>query len=578
MKTPAFFTRSILTRAIWGLRRDFGAVALFSAVSNLLMLVPTIYMLQIYSYYMMSRSDLTLIAISLIALFLLGVMAFTEWTRSRLLVRLGVKFDEELNSRVFDASFEAHLDQARDNPVQAFTDLIQIRQFVTGNGILAFLDAPWIPIYLFVMFVLNFWLGMLSVVFAGALAALAYLSQRMARAPTENATQAALRTNTYLHGKLRNAEVVESLGMLANLRKRWLARHEEQLAAEGEAQDMSHRIQALTKLVRYSQQSLMLGAGAWLVIRGEFTVGAMVAASVLMSRALAPLDIVTGSWSSWITARTAFGRLERLLEEHAGKPAREASAASAESIGDIRVENLVATAPKRLEPILKGLTAEFPAGGITAIIGPSGSGKTTFARCLIGIWPEESGRVLLGGRPVGSWDRDTLGPHIGYLPQDIEMFEGTIAENIARFRDVEPEKVIEAAQRSGIHDMILRFPEGYDTPMGEAGALLSGGQRQRIGLARALYGNPELIVLDEPNANLDEAGEISLLKAMLDLKAQGKTIFLITHRLHIINVVDRILVLQDGRIDRYGPRQQVLAALRPPSPEPNPAGGAAQPA
>lgn len=574
MKIPSFTQRSELTATLWSFRREFIAVGIFSAVTNVLMLTPTIYMLQVYDRYMMSRSDLTLIAISLITLFLFGVMAFAEWSRSRLLVRIGVRLDERLNSRVFNASFESHLNQARDNPVQSFTDLTNVRQFITGNGIFAFFDAPWTPIYLLVLFMLHPWLGALAILFAGILAGVAVLSHRYTQAPTQKAMDAGIQVATYLHSKLRNAEVIECLGMLGDLRRRWLARHQMNLAAATEAQDLSQRIQAVGKFVRYSQQSLMLGAGALLVIKGELSVGGMIAANVLMSRALQPIDIIVGSWASWLSARKSFERLGSLLREHGERPAGEVHP---EPRGEMRIENLVATAPSRPAPILKGLTAEFPAGEIIAIIGPSGSGKSTLARCLIGIWPDTQGRVLLDGKPIASWDRDELGPHVGYLPQDIELFDGSIAENIARFRELDPEKVIEAAQRADVHDMILRFPRGYDTSIGEAGGMLSGGQRQRIGLARAMYGNPSLLVLDEPNSNLDDVGEVALVRAVLELKAQGKTVFVISHRMHIINVVDRILVLREGEIQCYGTRQQVFDLLRPSTPPQPSAATAPQP-
>lgn len=563
MKTPAFFQRSELTATLWSFRREFLVVGIFSLVINLLMLTPTLYMLQVYDRFMVGRSELTLIAISLITLFLFAVMAFAEWSRSRLLVRLGVRLDERLSSRVFNACFESHLNQSRDNPVQAFSNLTNIRQFLTGNGIFAFFDAPWTPIYLLVLFMLHPSLGMLSVLFAAILTGLAIFSHRQTQAPTQKTTEAGVAVGMYLHSKLRNAEIIDALGMLGNLRRRWLGRHQRHMALYSASQDMQRRIQALTKFVRYSQQSLMLGAGALLVVKGELTVGGMIAANVLMSRALQPIDALVAGWTGWQSARKAFESLEALLRDHPGRPA---GLVHEDLRGAVRIENLVATASNRSQPILAGLSAEFPAGEVTAIVGPSGSGKSTLARCLVGIWPEVQGRVLLDGKPIETLDRGELGPFIGYLPQDIELFDGSVAENIARFGETDPKKVIEAAQRTGIHDMILRFPRGYDTPMGEAGNFLSGGQRQRIGLARAMYGNPSLIVLDEPNANLDEVGETALIVAVRDLKAQGMTVFLITHRMNILGVADRILVLNNGEIQIYGTRQQVLAAAQQSAP------------
>lgn len=562
MKTPSFFERSELTSTLWSFRREFVVVGLFSLVTNVLMLTPTLYMLQVYDRVMVSQSELTLLGVSLIALFLFFVMAFAEWVRSRLLVRAGVRLDEQLNTRVFNASFESALNQAGRNPAQALSELANIRQFLTGNGIFAFFDAPWTPIYILVLFMLHPMLGWLSMLFAVLLACLAYLNHRLTHESTADVLKTAAQVNAYVHSKLRNAEVIEALGMLDHLRRRWLNRHVQHLQTASTSQELNQRLQAVTKFLRYSQQSLMLGAGALLVIRGELSPGGMIAANVLMSRALAPIDMITNNWKSFITARTAFESLEALLRSN---PERGAYAVHATPAGHVKIEDLVATVSGREQPILHGLNADFPAGEVIAIIGPSGSGKSTLARALVGIWPQRQGRVLLDDEPIENWDRTELGPHIGYLPQDVELLEGSIAENIARFGAIDPGKVIAAAQHTGIHDMILRFPKGYDTPMGEAGNMLSGGQRQRIGLARAVYGDPALIVLDEPNANLDEAGEAALIEAVRYLKAGGKTIFLITHRMNIIGVVDRILLLVDGQIRLYGPRSEVIAAMQPPT-------------
>lgn len=577
MKTTSFFQRSELAATLWSFRREFVVVMIFSMVVNILMLTPTIYMLQLFDRVMLSYNELTLVALTLVMLFLFAVMGFAEWSRSRLLVRAGVRLDQQLNSRVFNASFEAYLNQLEHNPVQAFTDLTNVRQFLTGNGVFAFMDAPWIPVYMAVLYMLHPMLGALALVFATLMIGVAILSHRLSYLPVEQSTEAGVQANTYVHSKLRNAEVIESLGMLNDLRRRWLTRHQHHLKLHSKAHDMGHRIQALSKFLRYTQQSLALGAGALLVIEGELSVGAMIAANVLMSRALQPIDLMVSTWKSFLGARTAFTRLEALLAKH---PERHAGVIHPTPQGHMRIENLSATAPGREAPILKDLTADFPAGNVIAVVGPSGSGKSTLARALVGIWPHVEGKVLIDNEPVQSWDRDELGPHLGYLPQDIELFDGTIAENIARFGPVDPEKVIRAAEHAGVHEMILRFPRGYDTSMGEAGSLLSGGQRQRIGLARAMYGEPSVIVLDEPNSNLDDVGEAALVKAVQELKNQGKTVFLITHRSNIVGVADRILVLRDGAIQLYGTREEVIAATQPRTApgDQEPAAGPATPA
>ncbi|MCW2313974.1 type I secretion system permease/ATPase [Rhodoferax antarcticus] len=561
MKTPDFFKRSELTATLWSFRREFLIVGAFSMVANVLMLTPTLYMLQVYDRVLASQSELTLVAMSLLALFLFGVMAFAEWMRSRLLVSTGVRLDEQLSTQVFNASFEAHLSQAGANPTRAFGDLIQIRQFLTGNGIFAFFDAPWAPIYMAVLFMLHPMLGFMGIVFACIQAALAWFGHRHTLAPSEAAVKASADATSFLQGKLRNAEVLESMGMVQNLQTRWAQRHQTHLDKSGQAQHLTHRITAWSKFIRYSQQSLALGAGALLAIDGQITLGGMIAASVLMTRALAPIDMLVGSWRQFIGMRYAFARLEKMLLDY---PPRDPALKRVAPTGAVTLQNVLASAPGRADPILKSVSISVSAGSVVAVLGPSGSGKSTLARVLMGIWPDVSGEVLLDGLPISSWNRVELGPYLGYLPQDIELFEGSIAENIARFGKVDPALVIEAAQSAGLHDMILRFPKGYDTPIGEAGNLLSGGQRQRIGLARAVYGTPHLIVLDEPNANLDDAGEAALFKAVQQLKAKGRTVFLITHRPAAVAVADTIVILRDGQVVANGPRDAVIAAMQAP--------------
>ena len=560
MKKIAFFNRSELTATLWAFRREFLIVGILSFLSNLLMLAPTIYMLQIYDRVLVSQSELTLVAVSLITLFLFGVMACSEWLRSRVLVRAGMRFDQQLSTRVFNASFEAYLSQSSSSPSRAFGDLMQIRQFITGSGIFAIFDAPWAPIYIAVTFLLHPWLGILSLIFALVQAALAWFGHRHTVAPAEEAARAASDTAAYLQSKLRNAEVLESMGMIGNLQKRWNDKHLVWTSKNSSSQGLTHRVTAWSKFIRYSQQSLALGAGALLVIDGQLSPGAMIAANVLMGRALAPIDQLVNTWRSFVTSRAAFGRLEKLLLDY---PERDPALSRVPPTGAITLRRVVATAEGRVAPILKNISFAVPAGTVVAILGPSGSGKSTLARAMVGIWPDLAGEVLLDDMPMERWNRSELGPHLGYLPQDVELFDGSIAENIARLGEVDSAKVIEAARCAGMHEMILRFPKGYDTPIGEAGNLLSGGQRQRIGLARAVYGEPALIVLDEPNANLDEAGETALLQTVQALKAKGKTVFLITHRPGAVAVADRLIILRDGEIFADGSKESVLATLRP---------------
>lgn len=563
MNTPQFFQRSELTATLWGFRREFLIVGIFSMVANVLMLVPTIYMLQVYDRVLVSNSEFTLVAVSLITLFLLAVMAFSEFMRSRVLVAAGLRLDEQLGTRIFNASFESYLGQTTKNPSRAFNDLIEIRQYLTGAGIFALFDVPWAPVYIAVTYMMHPLLGILCLVFALFQAALAWFGHRYTVAPAEAANKASSEAHAYLQSKLRNAEVLESMGMVPNLHQRWQGQHRDFLRKSSAAQALTHRVNAWSKFLRYTQQSLALGAGALLVIDGQISPGAMIASNVLMSRALAPIDMIVSTWRGFISARGAFGRLERLLSEF---PEQDPALTRVAPVGALSLSGVVATATGRDEPILKGIDLEVRAGSVVAVLGPSGSGKSTLARVIVGIWPEVSGEVLLDGLPIGGWNRFELGPHLGYLPQDVELFEGTIAENIARFNEVDPQKVIEAARSAGLHEMILRFPKGYDSPIGEAGGLLSGGQRQRIGLARATYGNPALIVLDEPNANLDDAGEAALVKTIQELKAMGRTVILITHRPSAVAAADRIVVLRDGRIQAEGARDEVLAMLRPAAP------------
>ncbi len=553
-----FSSRSEIAAAIWALRRPFYVVGGFSFLINMLMLVPTIYMLQMYDRVLGSRNELTLIMITLITVGLFLLLAGLEWVRSRILVRVGAQFDAALNSRVFNAAFETNLRTNGANAGQALSDLTNIRQFITGNGLFAFFDAPWFPIYLIVIFILHPVLGWFSIVGAVIAILLTLVNEWATRGPLSQANQAAITSNNYATNNLRNAEVIEAMGMLDNLRARWYKRYKDLLALQSVASDRAGTINAFSRFIRITQQSLILGLGAYLVIKQQMSPGGMIAGSILMGRALAPVDMLIGSWKNLISSRGALERLEKMLNQF---PAQKETMPLPAPKGNLTVESVLATAPGSNVPILKGVSFALNQGEVLAIIGPSAAGKSTLARLLVGVWPAATGKVRLDGADVFSRNKLELGPHIGYLPQDVELFEGTIAENIARFGEIDHEKVIEAAQLTGVHDMILHFPQGYDTPIGVSGGFLSGGQRQRIALARAVYGNPSLIVLDEPNANLDDVGEAALLRAVEALRQTGSTVVLITHRTNIISSVNKILLLREGQVAAFGPRDDVLKAL-----------------
>lgn len=547
-----------LDQILWSMKRIFFLAGVFSFFINALMLVPSLYMMQVYDRVLNSRNEMTLLMITLITLGLYALLGMLEWVRSQLLVRASVKLDKRLNDRVFGATFEATLRGAGGNPAQALADVTNLRQFLSGNGLFAFFDAPWAPIFLIVISILHPWLGVFSIAGALVLIALTWLTERATQKPLAEANAAGIQAGSFAGNNLKNAEVIEAMGMLPAVRSRWYVKHQHGLAMQQLASDRAGAIGAATRFVRLSQQSLILGLGALLVIKGELSPGSMIAANILMGRILSPIEQTIGVWKSLLSARSAYERLQSLL---VAVPARDPSMSLPHPTGKLDLENVVAMAPNSKTVILKGINAAIPAGQIVAIIGPSASGKSTLARLLVGIWPAASGKVRLDGADIFSWNKAELGPHIGYLPQDVELFEGSIAENIARLGDVDSEMVVRAAKRAGVHEMILRFSKGYDTPIGTGGGFLSGGQRQRIALARALYRDPVMVVLDEPNSNLDDIGEQALVRAVLELKAQGSTVIVVTHRTNIVGVVDRLMVLRDGALQMFGPRNEVLAAL-----------------
>ena len=555
----AMMARTELAEVLFSFRKAFYTAGVFSMFINILGLVPSIYMLQVYDRVLQSRNVTTLIMITLIMLGFYVMLGMLEVARSKLLVRVGAQLDMKLNDRVFVASFEQNLKRAGGNPGVALADLTNVRQFLTGNGLFAFFDAPWAPIYLVVIFLFSPWLGVFAVVAAIVLFSLAYATEMATRRPLAEAAKAAAAAGSFATNNLRNAEVIEAMGMLGNLKQRWMAKQLQFLGYQNEASDKAAVISATTKSVRTAVQSLVLGGGALLVIEGSMTPGGMIAASILLGKALGPVELAIGIWKQLLAARTSYHRLEGLLDAN---PSRQAGMDLPRPAGNLLLEGVMAAPPGTQSIVLKQVGFAVSQGEIVGVIGPSASGKSTLARLLVGVWPTVAGKVRLDGADVFTWNKERLGPAIGYLPQDIELFEGTIAENIARFGRIDPEKVVEAATLAGVHEMILRFPNGYDTPIGDAGSALSGGQRQRIALARAMYGSPSLVVLDEPNSNLDDVGEQALVKAVLELKRKGTTVVLVTHRTSILSAVDKLLLLAEGAVQMYGPRDQVLAAIQ----------------
>jgi ATP-binding cassette, subfamily C, bacterial exporter for protease/lipase len=540
-------------------KSTFLTVGCFSAISNMLMLVPSLYMLQVYDRVLASRNEITLLMLTLMMLGAYLLMSALELVRSFVLVRVGARFDMALNKRVYTAAFEQNLKKAGANAGQALQDLTNVRQFLTGNALFAFFDAPWFPVYLLVIFLFDPWLGLFALCGTAILVTLAYVNERVSHKPLADANSMAIASTTLATNNLRNAEVIESMGMLPNLMGRWFKMHGKFLQLQAEASHKAGTVGAVTKFVQVSLQSLVLGFGALLVIDGKISSGMMIAASILVGRALSPVQQVIGVWKSYSSTRSAYERLTALL---AANPARPAGMPLPKPLGQITVEGVTAAPPGSQVPVLKGLGFGIAPGDVLGVIGPSGSGKSTLARLLVGVWPAAVGKVRLDGADIYQWNKGELGPHIGYLPQDIELFGGSVSENIARFGEVDADKVVQAAKRAGVHDMILHLPKGYDTLLGDGGAGLSGGQKQRLGLARAMYDDPSVLVLDEPNSNLDDVGEQALLAAVNDLRQRGKTIVLITHRTSIIGATNKLLVLRDGVAAAFGPTQAVLAALQ----------------
>lgn len=562
-QTAAALGSSRLATVIRTFKHELWAIALFSAVINVLMLSPTLYMLQVFDRVMISRSELTLLVLTLIVLFFYGVQAFSEWYRSRLTVAMGLRLDSTLNDPVFKATFRDQLQSSGRSPIQAFADLAVVRQWLTSQGVFAFFDLPWAPLYLAVMFMLHPALGWLTILFMGILAGVAWWTDRATSQYDDDSQDEERELNTFIHTKLRNAEVIEVHGMVPPFLAKWEQRQRALLGAQTEAHSVNQRFNVGSKEVRVLMQSLALGAGALLAIEGEISYGAMIAASLLMGRATAPIDQIVSGWRTFMNVRKCFVRVERLLEASLQpEPQAAVPTPAGQDRAALSVRNLTVSMPGRASPILHDISAEFEAGKVYVVMGNSGAGKSTLAKALLGVVKPSAGEVLLNGQPVHLMDRAALGPSLGYVPQDIELFGGTAGQNIARMDEPDPDAVIAAAKLTGTHDLILRLPKGYDTPIGEGGSHLSGGQRQRLALARAVYRMPKLVVLDEPNANLDEAGERALAVAVNELRRQGSTVFLISHRPAAVMLADRIVIMGNGRIKLYGDRDEVRRQVK----------------
>lgn len=547
-----------LSQALASFRGTFRTVGVFSAIINLMMLVPSLYMLQVYDRVLASGNQTTLLMLTLMVVGAYLLMNGLELVRSFMLVRVGNRLDQQLSQRVYTAAFEQNLRRGGSQAGSALQDLTTVRQFMTGQGVFAFFDAPWFPVYLVVIFLFDWILGVFAVGGTLLLVTLAVVNELVSRKPLAEANAMAVQARQLATNQLRNAEAIHAMGMLPNLLGRWSLLNQRFLALQTQASEKAGLVSALSKFVRVCMQSLILGLGAVLVLEQRITPGMMIVGSILMGRALSPVDQLIGVWKSWSGTRSAQQRLVELLQRY---PARAEGMGLPRPCGKLAVEHATALPPGAEQPSLRNVSFTLAAGEALGIIGASGSGKSTLARLLVGIWNATQGAVRLDGADVYRWNKAELGPHVGYLPQDIELFAGSISENIARFGEIDSERVIEAAKLAGVHEMILHLPQGYDTLLGEGGSGLSGGQKQRIALARALHGRPALVVLDEPNSNLDDAGERALVGALAHLRQRGTTVVVITHRTTVLAVTTRLLLLRQGTTQAYGPTQQVLAEL-----------------
>jgi PrtD family type I secretion system ABC transporter len=555
--------RSELSDALRACRGAFIGVALMSCVINLLYLTGSIFMLEIYDRVLPSRSVPTLVGLIILAAGLYIAQGALDLIRGRVLGRIGTALDEALNARVFQTVVRLPLlVGGRNEGLQPLRDLDNVRGFLGSMGPSAFFDLPWLPLYLAICFAFHVLIGVTALVGAIILISLTLVTEYMSRQPAREATALAARRNDLAASSRRNAEVLVAMGMSGRLTRRWTETNEKYLAGNQNASDVAGGLGAIAKVMRMMLQSAVLGVGAYLVIRQEATAGIIIAGSILSARALAPVDLAIAHWKSFVAARQSWRRLNALLQQI---PVAPTQTLLQNPTSRLSVEGISIAAPGDQKVIVQDVSLVLSAGHGLGIIGPSGSGKSSLVRALVGVWQPFRGKVRLDGAALDQWSPDVLGQHIGYLPQDVELFAGTVAQNICRFDpDAKSESIIMAAKEAGVHDMIIKMRDGYNTQVGEQGAALSAGQAQRVALARALYNDPFLIVLDEPNSNLDTEGDEALTRAIRSARERGAVVVVVAHRPIGIEAVDQILVLKDGRMQAFGPKEQVLAQVLQP--------------
>ena len=550
-----------LRAALVQLRPFFTRAGWFSLFASVLVLAPSGYMLEVYSRVVDSRSYGTLFWLTVVVLGAYALMELLEWARAEVMRAAAQRFDALLSTRVFDAVFAAKLRNVPGGTAQPLQDFAKLRDFLFSPALLAIMEAPVAILMAVLLFLISPWLGWSAVVFGIAQTLVALWNERRTKQPLMQANQKAFQAQQYADGTLRNAEVIAAMGMLRATHQRWVQKQREFLNLQAQASESAGGFQALGKLLQTTLSSLLLGLACWLLLNNELHGGGgmMIVGSILGGRMLAPLLQVVAQWQAVIGVRESWHRLEALL---AAVPKDPENMALPAPRGVLQVEQLMAGAPGSPGVIVRGVAFALQPGEVLAVVGPSASGKSTLARLLVGLWPAASGKVRLDVVDIFSWDKAELGPHVGYLPQGVELLEGTLAQNIARFGEVDMHKVRAAAQAVGVDALIESLPQGYETVVGPGGVRLSGGQRQRIGLARALYGAPTLIVLDEPNSNLDDEGDAALARAIAQASARGATVVVITHRTSVLGVAHKMLLIRDGVQQAFGPRDEVLAALQ----------------